>query len=348
MSAIPTFPHPAPRQDWLALGEAEAILEPALPIIDPHHHLWTRDGQDYFLDALLADTGSGHNVVATVFAQCTWAYRTDGPEALRPVGETEFVAGVAEEAARRGSKTRVCAGIVGYADLTLADGVDGAEGVDAVLAAHVAAAGGRFRGIRHLTARDEGFRAGIAPPPAAGIMGTAAFRAGFARLAGFGLSFDAWLYHTQVPELTRLAREFPGTPIVLDHTGGPLGIGPYQGRRDEVFATWRSAIEALAQCPNVSVKLGGLAMMVAGFGYHERPRPPSSQELADAWRPYMEACIAAFGAERCMFESNFPVDKAMCSYAALWNAFKRIAAGASAAEKGALFHDTAARVYRID
>jgi predicted TIM-barrel fold metal-dependent hydrolase len=341
-TAIPTFHHPSPRQDWLALEEAEAILEPALPIVDPHHHLWDRDGQGYFLDELLADTGSGHNIVATVFAQCAWAYRTDGPEALRPVGETEFVAGVADAAARRGSKTRVCAGIVGHADLTLADGVD------AVLEAHLAAAGGRFRGIRHLTARDEDFRAGIAPPPPAGIMGTASFRAGFARLAGFGLSFDAWLYHTQIPELTRLAQDFPGMPIVLDHVGGPLGIGPYQGRRDEVFGIWRSSIQELAGCPNVSVKLGGLAMLVAGFGYHERPRPPSSQELATAWRPYIETCIAAFGPDRCMFESNFPVDKAMCSYAALWNAFKRIAGGASAGEKRALFHDTAARFYRLD
>lgn len=324
------------------MEEAEAILEPALPIVDPHHHLWERDGQGYFLDELLADTGSGHNIVATVFAQCAWAYRTDGPEALRPVGETEFVAGIADEAARRGSKTRVCAGIVGHADLTLADGVD------AVLEAHLAAAGGRFRGIRHLTARDEGFRAGIAPPPPAGMMGTAPFRAGFARLAGFGLSFDAWLYHTQIPELTRLARDFPGTPVVLDHVGGPLGIGPYQGRRDEVFGTWRSAVQELAGCPNASVKLGGLAMLVAGFGYHERPRPPASAELAAAWRPYIETCIAAFGPDRCMFESNFPVDKAMCSYVALWNAFKRIAEGALADEKRALFHDTAARFYRLD
>ena len=340
-TAIHTFAHPVPRPDWLALGEPEEIIEPALPIIDPHHHLWIRDGYQYFLDELLDDLGAGHTIAATVFLQCAWAYRTEGPEALRPVGETEFVAGVADEAARRGCTTRVCAGIVGHADLTL-----GAQ-VDEVLKAHLAAAGGRFRGIRHLTARDEGFRAGIAPPPPAGIMTTPAFRAGFARLSPFRLSFDAWLYHLQIPELTALAQEFPGTPIVLNHLGGPLGIGPYAGRRDEVFAAWRASIRALAACPNVTMKLGGLAMLVAGFGFHERPVPPSSAELAVAWRPYVEAAIEAFGPERCMFESNFPVDKAMCSYAALWNAFKRLAAGASAAEKRALFHDTAARFYRI-
>jgi predicted TIM-barrel fold metal-dependent hydrolase len=178
-------------------------------------------------------------------------------------------------------------------------------------------------------------------------MAEPAFRAGFACLAKHGLSFDAWLYHTQIHQLADLARAFPATPIVLDHVGGPLGVGPYRGRRDEVFADWRNGIRALAECPNVHMKLGGLAMVVNGFDFHENVLPPSSGELADAWRPYMETCIEAFGPHRCMFESNFPVDKGMCSYPVLWNAFKRIAAGASSAEKAALFHDTAARFYRL-
>ncbi len=340
MDVIPSFSHPSPNPAWLA-QLTETIIDPERPIVDPHHHLWGRPDNRYFLDELLADIGSGHRIVATVYSQCAWAYREQGPEELRPVGETEFVVAVADEAARRGVTTRVCAGIVGHADLMLGDRVD------AVLAAHVAAGGDRFRGIRHLTARDEGFTASIAPPPPARLMGSTEFRAGFARLSAFGLSYDAWLYHTQIRELTDLARSFPGTPIVLDHVGGPLGIGPYQGRRDAVFADWRRDMRHLAGCPNVCVKLGGLAMLVAGFAFYERPCPPSSAELAAAWRPYIEACIEDFGAARCMFESNFPVDKAMCSYPVLWNAFKRLATGVSPAEQSDLFHDTAARFYRL-
>jgi L-fuconolactonase len=334
------FQHPDPNPAWLR-QRTEDALDPALSIIDPHHHLWERGGDRYFLDALLADTDTGHNIVATVFVQCGWAYRTDGPEALRSVGETMFVAAVADEAARRLVRTQVCAGIVGHVDLRLG------AGVEPVLEAHLAAAGGRFRGIRQVTARSEDFVASILAPPPAGMMSDPAFRDGFARLGKFGLSFDAWLYHTQIGELTDLAWDFPDIPIVIDHVGGPLGIGPYEGRRNAVFADWRRDMKQLAACPNVSVKLGGLGMLVAGFALHERPVPPSSEDLARAWRPYMEACIEDFGAARCMFESNFPVDKAMCSYPVLWNAFKRITAGASAAEKALLFHDVAARVYRL-
>ncbi len=332
--------HPHPNPDWLARLR-EDILEPDLPIIDPHHHLWDRPGSRYYLDELLADATSGHNVIATVFLQCYWAYRTTGPEELRPVGETEFVASVAEEAERRRSRVRACAAIVGHADLHLG------ERVDAVLEAHLAVAGGRFRGIRHVTARHPDLLASIAAPPPLGLMGEASFRAGFARLARYELSFDAWLYHTQLGELLDLARQFPDIPIVINHVGGPLGVGPFRGKREEVFAEWRAAMRLLASCANVHVKLGGMAMAINGFDFHRQPLPPSSGELAQAWRPWMGECIEAFGAERCMFESNFPVDKAMCSYPVLWNAFKRIAAEASPDEKRALFRDTAARFYRI-
>lgn len=332
--------HPTPNPAWLA-KLSEDILDPDLPIVDPHHHLWNHHGNTYFLDELLADLTSGHNIVATVFLQCFWAYRTDGPDAMKPVGETEFVVSVAAEAERRKTHAKVCAGIVGFADLSLGDQVD------AVLAAHVAAGGGRFRGIRHITARHPRFLASMATPPTFGLMGSPAFRAGFAKLAKHNLTFDSWLYHTQLDELVDLARTFPETPIVLDHVGGPLGVGPYRGRREEVFAAWHAGLKRLAACPNVHMKLGGLAMVVNGFDFHEHVLPPSSGEMADAWRPYMEACIEAFGVDRCMFESNFPVDKGMCSYPVMWNAFKRIAAAASADEKQALFHDTAARFYRL-
>ena len=336
---VPVLQHPAPDAAWLA-RRSEPAIDPAMPIIDPHHHLWDRGG-GYFLDELLNDIGSGHNVVSTVFLQCAYGYRDDGPEAMRPVGETEFVTALAEEADRRGTAARVCEGIVGHADLLLGDAVA------PVLEAHIEAAHGRFRGIRHVTARNEEFRASIVPPPPARVMADPVFRRGYARLKEHALSFDAWLYHPQIGELADLARAFPDTPVVLNHVGGPLGIGLFAGKRHEVFPVWRASIGQLARCQNVSCKLGGLAMVVTGFEFHTQPEPPGSETLLDAWRPYLETCIDAFGPDRCMFESNFPVDKAMCSYTAMWNAFKRAADGYSAAEKAALFHDTAARVYRL-
>lgn len=326
----------------MSLPELEEVLEPALPICDPHHHLWDHPGRRYLLDELLSDTGSGHDVRATVFVECLSMYRADGPAALRPVGETEFVNGIAAmSASGRYGPTRVAAGIVGFADLTLGDGVG------EVLDAHRAASP-RFRGIRHAAgwdASDAVRNSHTNPPP--GLLGDARFRRGFAQLAARGLAFDAWLYHPQLPELTDLARAFPDTTIVLDHFGGPLGIGPYQGRRTDVFAAWARAIRALADCPNVVAKLGGLVMPLNGFGFHKRERPPTSTELADATRDWYLHAIDCFGVARCMFESNFPVDKVSASYRTLWNSFKLIAAKLSAAEKAALFHDTAMRVYRL-
>ena len=237
---------------------------------------------------------------------------------------------------------RCNAAIVCHIDLTLA------EGVASVIDAHLAVAGGRLRGVRHATAHDPSpdVRTSSANPPA-GILADSRFRRGFAQLARQDLSFDAWLYHPQIGELAALARAFPDTQIVLDHCGGPLGVGPYAARREEVFASWRASIRHIAQAPNVVVKLGGLGMAISGYDFHLQLDPPASQMLADAWRPWFETCIEAFGPDRCMFESNFPVDKGSCSYNALWNAFKRVAAGASAAERAALFHDTAARIYRM-
>jgi len=282
-------------------------------------------------------------VVSTVFVECMSMYRADGPAAMRPVGETEFVGGVAAMSrSGRYGPTRVAAGIVSFADLTLG------EGVGPVLDAHIAASP-RFRGIRHAAgwdASDQVRNSHTNPPP--GLYGDGRFRRGFAELARRGLSFDAWLYHPQIPELTSLARAFPDTTIILDHFGGPLGIGPYESRRKEVFTFWRSAIRELASCPNVVAKLGGLVMPINGFGFHRRARPATSAELVDATRDWHLHAIDCFGPARCMFESNFPVDKASCSYHVLWNSFKRIAAGFGAGDKAALFHDTAARAYRLD
>ena len=335
----PRYVHPMPNADWLAKHH-EPVLEPGLRIIDPHHHLWDRGG-GYLLDELLADLETGHRIEATVFMQCGYAYRKDGPPSLRPVGETAFVAGLAAEATRRGCATNVCAGIVGHVDMQLGDAVA------PVLEAHFAAGAGRFRGIRDVTARDEGFVASIVPPPQAGIMADPRFGKALRHFPRLGLSFDAWLYHPQLGELTTLAREHPQVCFVMNHAGGPLGLGPYAGRNEKVFVEWAAGMRTLATCPNVQIKLGGLAMITTGATFHTKPSPPSSTTLAAAWRPYFELCIEAFGVERCMFESNFPVDKAMSSYVVIWNAFKLVTQGSTATEKAALFYETAARVYRL-
>lgn len=331
------------RQDWLA-RRTEDILEPDLPIIDPHHHLWDRPNWRYLLDELLADINFGHNICSTVFVQCRAFVRTGGPEAMRHVGETEFVAGVAamSDSGIYGD-TRVCEGIVGHAHLTLGDKLDD------VLDAHIAAAGGRFRGIRHIVAWDpdpDVMNPGYSPPQH--YLMDERFQDGLRRLGRKGLTFDAWLYHPQIPDLTAAARACPETNMVLDHVGGPLGMAGYAGRRDEVFTDWSASIKALAACPNVYVKLGGLGMRVNDFGFEEATDPPSSATLAETWRPYMETCIEAFGASRCMFESNFPVDKGSYSYPVYWNACKLLTKGASATEKADLFAGTAQRFYNLE
>jgi len=270
-------------------------------------------------------------------------YRAGGPEALRPVGEVEFANGVAAMSASGGyGPTRVCAGIVGHANLLLG------EAAREVLEAEIAAGQGRFRGIRHSSAWDgDADVAGMYATRPKGLLLDSTFRRGFACLAPLGLSFDAWLFHPQILELADLARAFQDTQIVLDHCGGPIGIGSYANRREEIFAGWKASIREIAGCPNVVVKLGGLAMRLLGYDFHERAMPPSSEDAAAAWRPYIETCIEAFGPARCMFESNFPPDKGQCSYQVIFNAFKRIAAQYSEAEKTALFSKTATDVYRL-
>ena len=343
-SAAMSRPYYLPvRQDWLDRCK-EPILEPDLPIVDPHHHLWDRPDWRYLLHELLADTNSGHNIVATVFVQARAMLRAAGPVEMRHVGETEFVNGVAAMSASGiYGKSRHCAGIVGHADLALGGRVE------PVLAAHIRAGGDRFRGIRHISAWDADTsirNPAYSPPP--GLLGDKTFREGFAVLGRLGLSFDAWLYHPQIDELADLARAFPETKIVLNHVGGPIGIGVYAGKHKEVLPGWAASIKALGACPNVYVKLGGLGMRLGGFGFHERSEPPSSETLATTWRPYIETCIDAFGPSRCMFESNFPVDKGSYSYPVFWNACKLLTKGASDAQKASLFGGTATRFYRLD
>jgi predicted TIM-barrel fold metal-dependent hydrolase len=331
-----------PREDWLALRKEE-VIDPARPIVDPHHHLWDRGGQRYMIEEMAADIASGHNIIATVYIDCRSMYRAHGPEAFRPVGEVEFANGVsAMSASGAYGPAAICAGIVSHVNLLLGDGAR------AVLEAEIAAANGRFRGIRHSSPWDaDPDVAGIYATRPKGLLLDSTFRKGFACLAPLDLSFDAWLFHPQIGELADLARAFPDTRIVLDHCGGPIGIGSYANRREEIFAEWKASIRDIAKCPNVHVKLGGLAMRLLGYDFHERPMPPSSEDAATAWRPYIETSIEAFGPERSMFESNFPPDKGQCSYQVIFNAFKRIAAQYSEAEKTALFSKTAADFYRL-
>ena len=332
-----------PREDWLA-QYTEEIIDPARPIVDPHHHLWDRGGLRYMIEEMAADIASGHNIIATVYVDCRSMYRAHGPEAFRPVGEVEFANGVAamsrerrlrqgrdlrrhrqpRQSAARRRRARRCW-----------------KRRSSPATAASAASGIRRRGM------PIPMSPACMPTRPKGLLLDSTFRKGFACLAPLDLSFDAWLFHPQIGELADLARAFPGTKIVLDHCGGPIGIGSYAGRREEIFPVWKASIQEIAKCANVVVKLGGLAMCLLGYDFHLRPKPPSSEEAAAAWRPYIETCIEAFGPDRCMFESNFPPDKGQCSYQVIFNAFKRLAAQYSEAEKTALFSKTATEFYKL-
>lgn len=340
----------------------EEILAPELPIIDPHHHLWlwTQAGLNlfpeghpaglvskrqprYLIEDLFADLNSGHNIIGTVYVENGCMYRPDGPAELRCVGEVEFANGAAAMAASgMFGKAKACAGIIGATDVRQGDKVE------VVLRALIAAGNGRFKGIRTPTSHvDEDYYAGTYSNPPH-IMADPNFRTGFKWIHKLGLVADLWVFDHQLPELTDLARAFPDTPIVLNHVGTPLGAFRYAGQREQRFAPWQRDIRALASCPNVAVKIGGLGMHVSGFPSFNANPPASSTQLAAEWKPYVETCIEAFGATRCMFESNFPVDAGTSSYAVLWNAFKRLTMAASADEKTALFSGTARRVYTLD
>jgi len=332
--------------DWLALT-SEPPLEPQLPICDPHHHFWDRrlvriPYQRYLLDELVADTASGHNVRSTVFIECRSMYRHDGPAEMRPVGEVEFVQGqAAMSASGLYGTTRAAAAIVGHANLNLG------ERVEPVLHALEAASPNRFRGIRHSVTWDPHPEVeNTAAHKMEGQLESDEFRTGARVLARLGYTLEGWLYHPQLPELAAFAKAVPELTIVLNHVGGLLGTGPY-ANHEAVMVNWRKGIAAVAACPNVVVKLGGLGMVRCGFDWHTREKPIGSEELAQAMAPYLTYCIEQFTPARCMFESNFPVDKVSFSYNVMWNAFKRLSKGYSASERAAMFHDTAAKTYRI-
>lgn len=342
---------------------SEVILEPGLPIIDPHHHLWDlrpmvpmfpqpqhdfiaaiAGAAHYTFDQLHTDISTGHNIVGTVFMECGAFYNADATDALKPVGEVEFVNGVAAQSASGlYGPLKACAAIIGHADLTLG------KDVALVLEALSAAGNGRFKGIRHQGAWDAD-PAVLGPPFHApeGLYSSDSFRVGFAEFATRDLTFDAWVLEPQLGDVLTLAKAFPNQKIVLDHCGSPLNIASYQGTLDENFDRWKSSITALAECDNVSVKLGGLAMAFCGMPEDGPAKGIGSADLAAMWGPYIEHCIAAFGTKRAMFESNYPVDRWGATYPVLWNAFKRITADYSADEKAALYAGNAARFYGIE
>ena len=331
--------------DWLALT-TEPTLEPELPICDAHHHFWDFRTERvpyhrYLLHELAADVNSGHNVRSTVFLEARSMYRPDGPEELRPVGEVEFVQGLAAASATGlYGPTRAAAAIVGHANLNLGDGVAG------VLDALQAASPNRFRGIRHNTGWDP--HPEVESRSVQGQLADADFRAGARVLAQRGLAYDNVVYFPQLGELADFANAVPDLTIVSNHIGGLMRIGPYANRDDEVMPAWREGIAKLAQCPNVVMKLGGVGQPRYGFDWHTRDQPIGSEELAEAMGPLMHYCIDQFGPGRCLFESNFPPDKVSYSYNVMYNAFKRMTAGYSASERAAMFHDNAVRVYRIE
>ena len=331
------------KKNWLN-SIVEEILDPGREICDPHHHLWHRNGSRYLLEDFLDDTRTGHNVLSTVYVECESMYSLDVAEEFAPVGETEFVQGVAAMSSSGGfGDCRVAKGIVGFADLRLG------RAVKDVLESHIEAAPKRFKGIRHATGWHESseIRNSHSNPKKSEML-TDSFLEGFGVLQELNLSFDAWCYHEQIPEIVKLASIYPETVIILDHFGGPLGIGPYEKQRDRVYENWKEAVSELASSDNVFFKLGGINMKLNGYNWHQRAHPPTSDQLVDLTGRYYEFCINRFGSKRCMFESNFPVDKASVSYHVLWNAYKKLTRQLTEEEKSDLFHQTAETVYKLN
>ena len=323
-------------------ADVDGVLDPDQAIVDPHHHLWDRPTSTYLVDEILADIGTGHQIEATVFVECKTRYRETGRAELRPIGEAEFVAAAAEEGTRKtGGLVNLCAAMSGGADLR-----HGRAAVDELLGGLNEASQGRLRGIRHIAAYDPHNNFVRSRPPP-NLLSDRDFREGFACLSRHGLLFEAMVYHPQLPELTDLARAFPETTIVLNHVGVPLGAGTFANRRAEVSRIWKADMQILASCPNVIVKVGGFGMPMFGFGFEAATEKPTASQLAGAIAPYVETCAETFGAARCMFESNFPVDKVSFGYRTAWNAFKIVTRNASASEKNRLFRETAIQTYRL-
>jgi len=331
---------------WLNLNIEKAI-EPELKICDPHHHLWDYKKETiqptYLLPEILEDINSGHNIVSTVFIECGAMYNPSDPIEKQIINETEFVNGIAAMShSGLYGKTKIAAGIVGSAPLLIGDKVA------SILDKHLSIAPERFKGIRSQAAmHSDGTIPATRTRPPEGVYINDKFQEGFNHLASRNLSFEAWCYHPQIPQLIDLAKKFPNTIIILNHFGGPLGIGSFENKEKETYEFWKKNIEELSKCENVQAKLGGIAMEINGFNWHKQNTPPSGNELINRTKDYYETTLEFFGTNRCMFESNFPVDKLSCSYVNLWNGFKNLTKNYSENERAKLFHDNATRIYKI-
>ncbi|WP_170235335.1 amidohydrolase family protein [Verticiella sediminum] len=340
---------PRPTQDlmgWYGTTARETAIEPAFPIVDPHHHLFNTasDKLYYRMEDLAADLSGGHRVLGTVYVEAYSAgWRKDGPEAYRSVGEVERIVGLTEQPLPMSwGSSHIAAGIVSSVDLAAGDDIA------PVLAAHKEAGVGRLRGVRHHTAYDSGSVGSLNKhQPSPQLMAEPKFRQGMAQLQRAGLSFDAWVYHTQLADLADLAAAFPEVDVVVNHMGGLIGVAEHREQREAALKTWRQGLAELARHPNVKVKVGGMGMPVFGFGFEHAAKPASSDDLARAWAPLVEVCLETFGTGRCMFESNFPVDKQSAGYNEVWNAFKKLSASLSADERRDVFYRTACEVYRL-
>jgi L-fuconolactonase len=315
----------------------DEILNPHQVIIDSHVHLMP--SARYFAREFVADLEGGHHIAASVLVECGAGYDGATLDFLGPAAETRFIASEAEAIEAAGVRV----GVVGHADLRAGAAINN------LLDAHRQSCGARLKGIRQRAAHDRTglIRSTGAPPPAA-LLSDRRFREGFTQLGRSGLSFDVWVFFHQLGEVAALARAFPDTLIILNHVGGPLGVGPYSKYPQSSFEQWSAGVHDVAGCSNVVVKLGGLGMSHVGFRFHRQQHSATARQLAAAWRPYIETCIDAFGPGRAMFESNFPVDRATCTYAVLWNAFKCLTESYSDDESQALLAGTAARVYGLD
>lgn len=319
----------------------EEIVLPHLPVVDSHMHLWDRIGFDYFASEFLADVADGHDVRSSVYVECGMAYDAFSPDPMLAVDETRYA--VKQAALGQGHTHKLAEGILGAANLLLGDEIQ------PVLEAHVEAAQGRFRGVRFRVAFDADPEAGYHESGYLNenVLHRPELLASARILARMGLTLELWGFHPQLADVKAFARKVPEVQIVLNHVGGPLGVGRYADMRKQVFAEWSQGMRALADEANVMVKLSGLGISRLGLRQAGGQAHTTSDQLVAAWGPFVRHCVETFGPDRSIFGSNFPVDRATASYRTLLNAYKKMLLDLSDDELRAVFAENARRTYRL-